>query len=363
MARVAEIRAYPVGIPLHDPLATSRKAYDRIDGVLVRITSDGGAQGWGEARESPHITGETRDSILALIQGRLGSALEGADPFDFAGAHARMAAAISRNTAAKSALDMALHDLAGQIAGVPVSCLLGGAPRGPIVSSKAVSVGSAARMVADAKRFVEAGFGTLKIKTGVDASTELAAIAAIRDAVGGGVHLKLDANQGWSLPEATRFLEAAEPFCIQMVEQPLAASDLDGHAELRRRTSIPVMLDESVHSAQDGLRAIERKAADYVNIKLLKTGGLAPARDLAAVCAAAGVACQIGTFDTSIGSAAAVHLVHASPGIRFAEINGPTRLEWDVASGFAVQRGRAVLSEGPGLGVEVNLAAVEGVNA
>ncbi len=360
MTRVSEVRAWPIRIALRDPLTTSRKSYERIDGVLVRVVADDGTEGWGEARESPHVTGETQESVLGLVEGRLGEAVSGIDPFDLAEAHARMASAASRNTSAKSALDMALHDLAARLAGVSVSALLGGARRGPVASSKAVSVGTADRMVADAKRFAAAGFGTLKIKTGVDAGAELAAIAAVREAVGGGVRLKLDANQGWSLPEATRFLDAAEPFGIQMVEQPLAADDLAGHAELRRRTSIPVMLDESVHSPSDALRAIDRGAADYVNLKLLKTGGLAPARDVAALCAAAGVACQIGTFDTSIGSAAAVNLVHACPAIRFAEINGPTRLAEDVGTGFSVVDGNAVLGEGPGLGIEVDLARVEG---
>ncbi len=361
MAHVNDIRAFPIRIPLRDPLRTSRKSYDRIDGVLVRVTSDDGIHGWGEARESPHITGETQSSILGLIRGRLGLALKGVDPFDLADAHSRMDAVVSRNTSARSALDIALHDLAGRIADQPASRLMGGSPRGPIASSKAVSVGETAQMVADAERFVRAGFETLKIKTGIDSTAELAAISAIRDAVGDRIHLKLDANQGWTLPEATRFLEEAEQYAIQMVEQPLAAHDFKGHAELRRRTTIPVMLDESVHGPRDALRAIESDSVDYVNIKLLKSGGLAPARDVAAICAAAGIACQIGTFDTSIGSAAAVHLVHACPAIRFAEINGPTRLERDIATGFAVRSGHAVLQAGPGLGVEVDLAAVEGV--
>ena len=358
MPRVEAIRAFPIRIPLSDPLTTSRRAYARFDGVLVRITDEGGAEGWGEARESPHITGETREGILELLRGRLGAALIGADPFDLADAHARMDAVLSGNTGARSALDIALHDLAGRIAGRPVANLLGGAPGGPVASSKAVSVGATDRMVADARRLAAAGFATLKIKTGIDAEAELAAIAAIRAAVGREIRLKLDANQGWTLAEATRFLERAVRHDIQMVEQPLAAHDLAGHAALRRRTPIPVMLDESVHGPRDALRALDAGAADLVNIKLLKTGGLAPARDVAAICTAAGVACQIGTLDTSIGSAAAVHLVHACRGIRFAEINGPTRLRRDVGRGFTVQGGQAVLAAGAGLGIEVDAAAV-----
>ncbi len=359
MTTVAEITVFTVRLPMTDPLATSRKTYAAMDSVIVRIDDGDGASGWGEARECTQITGETQPGIVAAIEGRLAPVLIGLDPFDLAEAHRRMDAALQANTAAKSALDMALHDLAARRAGVPLSRLMGGAPRGPIASSKAVSVGTTAQMIADARRHVAAGFGTLKIKTGVDARAELAAIAAIRDAVGSGIHLKLDANQGWDVPAATRFLAAVERFDIQMVEQPLPAWDIAGAADLRRRTPIPVMLDEGVHGPRDALRALEAGSADYVNIKLLKTGGLAPARTVAALCAAAGVSCQIGTLDTSIGSAAAAHLVHAC-GLRFAEINGPSRLGRDIASGFAVRDGHAVIGDGPGLGITVDPVALEG---
>lgn len=354
--RIAAVEARTVRIPMRDPLATSLHTYATLDFVIVRMVADDGAEGHGEARESLHITGETGPGIVAAVSRLLGPAVTGADPFDMADLHRRMDAATAGNTAAKSAVDIAAHDLAGRLAGLPVSRLLGGAPRPPVASSKAVSVGTVDAMVAQAERFVADGFGTLKIKTGVDAAAELAAIWAIRTAVGPEVHLKLDANQGWSLAEAARFLDRAAAFDILMVEQPLPARDVAGAAALRRRVPIPVMLDEGVHSPRDALDAIAMGACDYVNIKLLKTGGLYPARAVNAVCEAGGVACQIGTLDSSVGSAAALHLVHACPNIRFAEINGPTRLAHDVARGFRVERGHAAVDEGPGLGVTVDAA-------
>jgi L-alanine-DL-glutamate epimerase-like enolase superfamily enzyme len=141
---------------------------------------------------------------------------------------------------------------------------------------------------------------------------------------------------------------------IQMIEQPLPAFDYRGSAELRRRIPMPVMLDEGVRSAQDAFKAIEAGACDYINIKLLKTGGLYPALTLVAVAESAGVACQIGTLDTTIGSAAALHLVHARPAIRFAEINGPSRLSFDLATGFILAKGQANIAPGPGLGVTID---------
>jgi len=353
MSAIARVSTQIARLALHEPLATSIRTYNHLDIVLVQVQSDDGSAGWGEARECRQITGETQAGIVEAVNSYLGPALIGLDPCDINEAHRRMDGVLFANTAAKSAIDMALHDLAGRLSGLPVCTLLGGGPGPPISSSKAVSVGDADSMVDAARRFSDAGFLTLKIKTGVDSECELNAIAAIRDAVGPDVHIKLDANQGWTLPQATDFLAAVQQYGIQMVEQPLAAWDLNGHAELRRRTPIPVMLDEGVHGPRDVLRALEADAADYINIKLIKTGGLAPARELAAICDAAGIMCQIGTLDSTIGSAAAAHLVHACRIIRFAEINGPSRMSSDVAEGFRIDNGHAIISGGPGLGIMV----------
>lgn len=361
-SNVVRVTAHPLRIAMTDPLATSLKAYEALDSVIVRIDATDGTAGYGEARECAHITGETQPGVIAAIENFLSPAIAGLDPFDLTDAHRRMDAAITGNSAAKSAVEMALYDLAGRQADLPISRLLGGGPRGPIASSKAVSVASPEHMVAQARRFADAGFATLKIKTGVDAAAEIEAIKSIREAVGPDVALKLDANQGWLLQDATRFLEAVERFDILMVEQPLPAWDFAGAAELRKRTTIPVMLDEGAHSPRDALRAIDMGAADHINIKLLKSGGLKPATEIAAICAAAGITCQIGTLDTSIGSAAAVHLVHACPVIRHAEINGPTRIAFDVATGFRVHDGYAILDDGPGLGLTVDDAALAGAN-
>ena len=164
-----------------------------------------------------------------------------------------------------------------------------------------------------------------------------------------------DSTNPWTLAEARNFLSEVEKFDIEMIEQPLSADNIKGHAELRKSISIPVMLDESIHSSRDLLNVIEMNAADYVNIKLLKTGGLFPAKELASICSAAGIYCQIGSLDSSIGSAAAVNLVHSCPIFKYAEINGPSRFKNDFASGFQNISGQAVLDKNVGLGIKMTL--------
>src|SRR5690606_2918277 len=145
------------------------------------------------------------------------------------------------NRAAFSAVDLAAHDALGRILSVPVSVLLGAAPRGPVATSRAIGTGRIADMVEAARRNLEQGYDTIKVKTGADADAEVAAIRAIREENGPDFRLKIDANQGWSLREALRFLDRVAPYDIFVVEQPLPAGDLRGAAELRRRTKIPVM--------------------------------------------------------------------------------------------------------------------------
>ena len=353
---IAHVMARAVRLPLQDPLANSHTRHDELRFVFVRLTDTDGVVGYGETRESVETTGETEASILTAIGDHLTAAVARRDPLDIDGLHSAMDQALPGNNSAKAAVEMAAFDLAGKTSGLPVSNLLGGAPRGPIASSKAVSVGTAEAMAAQAADYARTGFTTLKIKVGIDSETEQTAIAAIRKELGPDISIKLDANQAWTVDEATQFLEAVAPYDIAMIEQPLHADDLAGSAQLRSRVEIPVMLDEGVHTPADALRAIEAGAADYINIKLLKTGGLKPALDIVAISRAAGMFCQIGTLDSTIGSAAAVHLVHACDTIKFAEINGPTRLERDAASGFHVRNGHAVLDEGPGLGVTIEPA-------
>jgi L-alanine-DL-glutamate epimerase-like enolase superfamily enzyme len=349
---ITDIRAMLWQARSKDPLTTSLHPGEAVQTFLLVRLEAGGAVGIGECPVTPFITGETPHSALAAVNAHLAPALIGHDLRDIHGLHRRMRRALAEgNGCALSAIDLAAHDALGQALGVPASVLLGGVPRGPVQSSRAIGTGTTAQMVAAARRNFDAGYRTIKIKTGADDAAELDAIRAIRADLGPEVRLKLDANQGWTFARALRFLDRAAAQDIYVVEQPLAAGDLRGAAELRRRIAMPLMLDESVHTPADMLRALDAGACDFVNIKLLKAGGLYPAAQIAAIAAAAGIRCQIGTLSTSIGTAAAIHLIHAHPVIELAEINWPDRLEENPAAGFTMRRDMAAIPDAPGLGL------------
>jgi L-alanine-DL-glutamate epimerase-like enolase superfamily enzyme len=352
---ITAITARPYETFSRDPLTTSLHPGDsRQSYVIVKLLTKGGHVGFGEAPSVPFITGETAETMLVALRDHIGPVLIGHDIRDMCGLHEAMRRVFPHgNRAAFSAVDMAAHDALGCALGIPVSVLLGGVPRGPVATSRAIGTGTAADMAAAAQRNIAAGYTTIKVKVGGDAGQELAALHAIREENGPDFRLKIDANQGWTLTEALRFLDRAARYDILLVEQPLAAGNITGHAELRRRSSVPVMLDESIHGPDDALRAIAAGACDYINIKLPKAGGLYPAAQIATVASAAGMQCQIGSLSTTIGTAAAIHLIHAHPVIALPEINWPDRLAENPAEGFELQRGFASIPEEPGLGIAV----------
>jgi o-succinylbenzoate synthase len=356
--KIKSVRAHMVEIPLTKVFVTAKKQYDILKFCIAELRTQSGHTGFGETREVTQITGEVAESIMAVINTRLSPVLLGYDPFDIERLHTEMDKALLGNTAAKSAVDMALYDLMGHITGLPLYKLLGGHTRQKVTSSKAVGHDTLPKMLEEAKSLAGQGYKTLKLKTGIDPDAEIIMIREVRRTVGPDIHLKLDANQGWSLPEAVRVLRAVEDQQIQIVEQPLPAWDLKGSAELRRQVSQPIMLDEGIQSPHDAIRIIEAGAADMLNIKLAKTGGIYHALSIVNIAQAAGMACQIGTLDTSIGSAAAAHLTLAKANIHYAEINGPTRFSQDTASGLDFANGEVRVPARPGLGLRVDLSTL-----
>ncbi len=357
--RILSLKAFSVSIPFKKDFVTSKERYSVLRYVIVEARSESGEVGYGETREATEITGETHESIVSLINARFAPALKGLDPFDIEAVHGTMESMAHGNPAAKCGVDVAIYDLMGRLAGLPVHHLLGGRARPEVITSKAVGLGPLPDMVSEARSLVEQGFSVLKLKTGIDPDTEIAMVRSVRDAVGPKVGLKLDANQGWTFKQALKVLRAVENCSIEVVEQPLPEWDLKGSAELRKLVAPPIMLDEGVKSPADVVRVVEEKAADMINIKLLKCGGLYPAASVNSIAEAAGMICQIGSLDTTVGSAAAAHLATAKKNIRYAEIVGPTRIARDVASGLAICGEKVRVSGEPGLGISVDRSLLE----
>ena len=362
---VSKIEVAPVRLSLREPFAVAYATADDVPTILVRVSTagDDGAVGWGEATPDPNVTGETYASALAMLVSDLAPALIGHDARDREGAVRRLDSLVDAAPTAKAALDIALHDLVARAAGLPLWALLGGRSKPHLTISRVVSMKAPDAMAADAVRHAADGFATVKLKVGdpIDPRLDVARVAAVRAAVGPEIGLKVDANQGWrtagvAIP-AVRGMLVSHP---DYVEQPVDQHDLDGLAEVRRLTGATLMADEAVHSVREMTRVVALRAADLINIKLMKTGGLVNALRVNAIAEAAGIGAQVGTMvESSVASAAGLHLATALANVRTVEMGGPLMIADDVGDlRTRYDRDRITLPDAPGLGVSVDEAAI-----
>lgn len=363
MSRVVDVSCTRVSARLHTPFVTALRRTETVDTVLVRVRDDDGHVGHGEAPQVWQVTGESLASAAACVEQMLAPLVVGTDADDWAATAARLPRAVARNAGAKAALDVALHDLAAQRAGVPLAQLLrttyGAAPAGPtpatVSTDVTLSAGDAEALAGAARDRVADGFSTLKLKVGTDAATDVARVRAVREAVGPDVTLRLDANQGWTREEAVEVVRALEDadLGVELVEQPVWGEDVEGLAWVRARVGLPVMADEALFTPYDLERILRLEAADAINVKLAKTGSLATAAALLRRAGEHGLGTMVGSMmETHVGLGAASALVAAVP------TSGTNDLDaawWAAASpydgGITYDGGTITLSPDPGLGI------------
>ncbi len=341
--------------PLRTPFKTALRAVNAVEDVVVLIETDDGRVGHGSAPATAAITGETHESIIAAIQSRIGPCLMGVDVADFEAATTRVQLSVQGNGSAKAAIDIALHDLSGQLRSQPLCHMLGGAPV-ELWTDITISVDTVDKMVADSLDALQRGFRALKVKIGTDLRTDIERVKAVYEAVGTTARIRLDANQGWTPEQAVQAIRELEDagVALELIEQPVKAHDLAGLKFVTERVHAPVMADESVFGPEQALELIRLRAADIINIKLMKAGGIGNALRIADLAGEHGVECMIGCMlESSIGVAAAAHVAAARPGVI-------TRVDLDVPSlctrdpvqcGVTFDGPRISISESPGLGV------------
>ncbi len=353
--KIAKIRLGRLCVPLKTPFKTALRTVEQIDDIIVMIDSDCGHTGYGEAPATAVITGDTHGSIIDAIRNYIAPRLLGQDIADLNRISKLIDTAMERNTSAKAAVDIAVHDLFGQLYAAPLYKLLGGGD--PVITTDiTISVDYIDKMVSDAISAVDRGFAALKIKVGKDIGVDIERVKAIHAAVEGRALLRLDANQGWTPKQAVRALNALEDAGIhlELIEQPVQAHDLEGMRYVADRVVTPVMADESVFDTREVIEIIRRRAADIINIKLMKTGGIANAIKIADIASSYGVECMIGCMlESSISVAAAVHVAIAkSDVITKVDLDGPSLGQFNpVDSGVTFNESEISVSDAPGLGV------------
>jgi o-succinylbenzoate synthase len=355
-----------VSRPYARPFGISSGSTDTLTSLLVEVVA-GDRVGFGEASPMTAYTGETLAGLKSAVEDLLVPALVGRRLLGIADAHQAMDQTVRGQHLAKAAIDIALHDLVASSAGVPVHTLLGGAARDSVPIAWVVGLGDIDEVVAEASERAAGGFTHLKVKGGLDPARDVQLVRALTAALPDDVETSLDANEGYSRANALHTLLAMQEAGLSMVEQPLPRWDLSGLAELRRRLQLRVMVDESVQSIHDALAVIRADAADIVNIKILKVGGLFRARQVIALAEAAGLAVKVGSMpELGVATLAGLHLAAGAPSGSVApDLVGPLMVDHDGLAGDTFAAGAAGVLPTPwrpGLGHQLT-RGFEGVPA
>lgn len=354
--QITAIEAIPYSIPYKHPLTFATGELRSADHVLLRVHTDDGPVGLGEAVPRPMIYGESQASITAAVRDWFGPALVGLDPFAVQTAGLRMANVVGNNTT-KAALDIALHDLRGRITGQPLWRLLGGAARAVRVT-RMLTMGPADTVADEARAAVEQdGIGVFKVKVGTDPSADIERVAAVRAAVGDEAMIYVDANHGYSAETATRVLQAMDPSGLSLVEEPNPAEDRIGRQRLAHRIDVPIMADESATNLAAATREVSTGAARAVSIKTTRTGFTESVK-IVAMAEALGARTLLGNqADSMIGTAASVSFGAASAWV--ADEPGELDLftlftDHLVQEPLQVREGRLPAPDAPGIGVDID---------
>ncbi|MBS7644792.1 MAG: dipeptide epimerase [Candidatus Bathyarchaeia archaeon] len=336
-------------ISFRRPLKTALFDFQKLKSIILKLNT-GSIVGFGEASPTLAVTGDTPNTVKALLEELAVKVLEGADPFTLN--VAKSLGKIPYNGSVKAAIDMALHDLMGKFYRVPVFALLGGSSR-RLETDVTISLGKLEEMCREAEYWVGEGFKTLKVKLGSSVEEDLQKIKGIWECVGGSARLRVDLNQAYTRYSTIKFASKVASLDVEFIEQPLPAWDLRGLAQVRRITGFPIAVDESVHTSRDLLKILDYEAADIVNIKLMKSGGLREGLNIAAIAEAAGIECMIGCMaETRLSITAAVHLACAAPNIRYVDLDSPLFLEEDpIVGGIEYDGPYIEPGRGYGLGV------------
>ena len=365
IVKIREIEAIPVEVP-RMPRVRIDSAHGVIPSarfVVVIVRTDAGLEGLGEASPELVWTGEDLQSCWNCIRNFLAPALEGHEALHIQGALDRMDAVIAANPYAKAAVEMALWDIAGKAAGLPLAELWGGRVR-ERVAVKFVVSGPSERAGDMARQVLDEGFRYIKIKTGLEAKEDIARVRAVREAVGADVPVGVDSNMGWSYAEALTALPALEELGVSFIEQPFNRHPRAALAEYRQRSRIPIVAHESLFTLDDALALLTSRAVDIWALTPSTHGGYLPTRDILGLARAGGFPCLLGsTLELGINSAFMAHIGLSAPSIDGtvpSDIIGPFYHEHDIIQEhFKLEASGVRPPDGVGLGVTLDEAAIE----
>ena len=366
--KITRIETIPIRVPLKAEFAIRSGrggAHTVSPFLLVKVYTDEGITGIGEASCTPRWSGEDQFTGAHLIRTYLEPPLKGEDPTQVDRLAQKFRLAFAGNFFTKAAVEMALWDIAGKAAGRPVYELLGGKVRDFVSTKWSVSGVEPEKAAEIARWAIAQGFKAMKVKVGIETEGDMARVRAVRAAIGPNVKLGVDANGGWTAEDAVKTIERLREYNIYFAEQPVPPEDVAVMAEVRKKIHVPLIADESIYTLQDARTLALLGAADVFSIYVGKSGGIGPAKQIADFAEKQGLKCTVGSnLELGVGSAAMVHLAMAAHGVIAEEypcdIIGPFYYEDDIVQKpLPIVPGQAQPNDRPGLGVELDEEKVQ----
>ena len=360
--KITRIEAIPVNVPFKRPFVVWRGKVETKDHVIALVETDEGVTGLGEASPFLYYAPETQHDVVSTLENYFPALLIGEDPFDLERLGAMLDQNVDGHHFSKAAIEMALWDIIGQKLGQPLYRLLGGQCRPSVPVAVVLHSGEPAEMAREACEWVASGFKHLKIKIGFEINLDVARVEAVRQAVGEGISIRVDAEESYDLKGALGAARRLEKVGLELFSQPIPRHNHDDMAILRRLIDIPLLLDESIITPQDVLTAVKLGTGDLINIKVVKSGGILNAKRMAAIARAADKACLVGSMlEMGPGTVFAGHFALSTANTTYpCELFGPLLLADDVIKEPVVYADGALhLPDAPGLGVELDWEKVK----
>jgi muconate/chloromuconate cycloisomerase len=360
MVLIKDVEAFFVKVPTKVKYKMSKGGSRRsYMGIIVKITTDEDLIGYGEVFASPGwYSAEAPDGVLQMINRWFRPLLIKERVLDIERIIDKLDKERMGNNFAKSAVDMALHDLMGKSLGVPTCDLIGGRYHEEFEMVGGMGIEEPKKMAEMAAEFVNQGHKTIKIKIGEGSlDKDVERVRAVREAIGDSIKLRVDANAWYSRADAIRVIRRIEKYDLDNIEQPLPEWDFEGMAAITAKIDTPIMADESVHDLWDAYRIVKNNVADIIKIKMSKIGGFYKAQQVINLCEAAGVPVVLGNgINTSILGSAELNLACSHKQIvQGGEFVGPAKLKEDlVKEPLVMKDGKYVLRDKPGLGIEID---------
>jgi L-alanine-DL-glutamate epimerase-like enolase superfamily enzyme len=329
-----------------------QKDISSCDNVFLTLQTDEGLTGWGMAAPDTMITGEDADSVLRAYRDQIASCMIGENPFFYSRLYEELREALPGQASALAMVEIALYDLMAQKAGVPLYMFLGGY-RHKILTSVTIGITNDQKVLEKTGQLLQQGIRSIKLKGGLDVERDIRIIELVRKRIGADIVLTFDANQGFSLIEAAHFIRNTRHASLELIEQPTSPELTFQWHLLRAEGNVPIMADESLKKLSDSFTLTRMQAVDFLNIKLMKVGGITPALQINSSARSAAVRCMMGCMDeSSLGIAAGLHVALARPNISHADLDSWLDIEGDPFAGLiTLKDGYLEPSSEPGLGI------------